>query len=273
MTETERGQSQRPFTALVLAGRRGSEDPLARHCRVAYKCMALAAGVPMVVRVLDALAASASVERIFIVLEDPAILDSEPAVQAWLRDHACVALTGAATPSLSVLKALDEIPAGLPMLVTTADHPLLTPQIVEHFCAAARATAADVVAGLTPAEVIRAAYPDAQRTYLRFGDGPCSGANLFALLTPGSWPAVAFWRRVEQERKRPWRLVRAFGLGPLIAYLCGGLTLDLAMARASAVIGAQVVAVRLPFAEAAIDVDKPADLALVEAILARRASV
>ena len=39
------------------------------------------------------------------------------------------------------------------------------------------------------------------------------------------------------------------------------------MARASAVIGAQVAAVRLPFAEAAIDVDKPADLALVEAIL------
>ena len=35
------------------------------------------------------------------------------------------------------------------------------------------------------------------------------------------------------------------------------------------VIGARVAAVRLPFAEAAIDVDKPADLALVEAILSR----
>ena len=43
------------------------------------------------------------------------------------------------------------------------------------------------------------------------------------------------------------------------------------MARASAVIGARVAAVRLPFAEAAIDVDKPADLELVEAILGRRA--
>jgi GTP:adenosylcobinamide-phosphate guanylyltransferase len=272
VTETAPRPSQRPFTALVLAGQRGGEDPLARHCRVPYKCLALAAGVPMLVRVLNALAASPSVGRIFIVLEDPAILDSVPMVQAWRREHACAALAGAATPSLSVLKALDEIPAGLPMLVTTADHPLLTSQIVEHFCAAARETAADVVAGLTAAEVIRAVYPDAQRTYLRFRDGRCSGANLFALLTPGSRPAVAFWRRVEQERKRPWRLARAFGFGPLIAYLCGGLTLDLAMARASAVIGAQVVAVRLPFAEAAIDVDKPVDLALVEAILARRAS-
>ena len=273
MTETAPGRSQRPFTALVLAGRRGGEDPLARHYRVAYKCLALAAGVPMLVRVLNALAASPSVGRIFVVLEDPTILDSVPTVEAWRCEHACAALAGAQTPSLSVLKALDEIPAGLPMLVTTADHPLLTPQIVEHFCAAARATSADVVAGLTAAEVIRAAYPETQRTYLRFRDGPCSGANLFALLTPDSWPAVAFWRKVEQERKRPWRLARAFGLGALIAYLSGRLTLDSALARASAVIGAQVAAVRLPFAEAAIDVDKPADLALVEAILARRASV
>jgi GTP:adenosylcobinamide-phosphate guanylyltransferase len=273
VTETARGQRQPPFTALVLAGRRGGEDPLARHCRVAYKCLALAAGVPMLVRVIDALAASTSVGRIFIVLEDPAILDSLPALQASWREHACAALVGAATPSMSVLQALDEIPASLPMLVTTADHPLLTPEIVEHFCAAARATSADVVAGVTAAEVIRAAYPNTQRTYLRFRDGLCSGANLFALLTSGSRPAVAFWRRVEQERKRPWRLVRAFGLGPLFAYLCGRLTLDSALARASAIIGAQIAPVRLPFAEAAIDVDKPADLALVEAILARRARV
>jgi GTP:adenosylcobinamide-phosphate guanylyltransferase len=273
MTETERGQLQRPFTALVLAGRREGEDPIACHSRVAYKCLALAAGVPMLVRVVDALAASVNVGRIFIVLEDPALLDSVPAAQAWRREHVCAALAGAETPSLSVLRALDEIPACLPMLVTTADHPLLTPEIVDHFCAAARATSADVVAGLTAAEVIRAAYPETQRTYLRFRDGPYSGANLFALLTPASWPAVAFWRRVEQERKRPWRLVQAFGLGPLLAYICGRLTLDSALARASATIGAQVAAIRLPFAEAAIDVDKPADLALVETILARRASV
>ena len=186
MTETERGPLQRPFTALVLAGRRGDEDPIARHCRVAHKCLALAAGLPMLVRVVDALAASANVRRIFIVLEDRALLDSVRAAQIWQREHVCAALAAAESPSVSVLRALDEIPASLPMLVTTADHPLLTPEIVDYFCAAARATSADVVAGLTAAEVIRAAYPETQRTYLRFRDGPYSGANLFALLTPAS---------------------------------------------------------------------------------------
>ena len=37
-------------------------------------------------------------------------------------------------------------------------------------------------------------------------------------------------------------------------------------------VGATVRAVELPFAEAAIDVDKPADLKLAARILARRAS-
>jgi hypothetical protein len=80
---------------------------------------------------------------------------------------------------------------------------------------------------------------------------------------------VVFWRRVEEERKRPWRLVRAFGWRTLLAYLLGRLTLDAAAARASAVIGARVAAIALPFAEAAIDDDKPADLELVETILTR----
>jgi hypothetical protein len=63
--------------------------------------------------------------------------------------------------------------------------------------------------------------------------------------------------------------VRAFGWRPLLAYLLGRLTLDAAMRRASRITGTRVAAISLPFAEAAIDVDKPADLALAETILAR----
>jgi molybdopterin-guanine dinucleotide biosynthesis protein A len=253
-----------PFTALVLAGRRGGEDPVARHCGVEHKCLALAGGVPMLARVLDTLAASPAIGRILVVLEDASILDRLPGPPP------CTALPSAATPSLSVLRALDEADAGLPILVTTADHALLSAEILEFFGAAARAAGTDVTVGLTAAEVIRKAYPDTQRTYLRFRDGRYSGANLFALMSPEARKAVAFWRRVEQDRKRPWRMIRAFGPGPLLAYLLGRLTLDGAMARASAIIGARVAAVRLPFAEAAIDVDKPADLELVNAILAGR---
>ena len=265
-----RGGADAPFTALVLAGSRGPDDPVATAGGVAHKCLAPVGGVPMVVRVVEALAACPSVGRIAIALEDPALLDDLPALRPLVAAGRCALLATAATPSLSVQQALDELPDPLPLLVTTGDHPLLTPQIVEHFGAAARASGADLVAGLTPASAIRKAYPDARRTYLRFRDERYSGANLFAILAPEGRRAVAFWRRVEQERKRPWRLVRAFGWRSLLAYLLGRLTLDDAMAHASSIIGARLAAVTMPQPEAAIDVDKPADLELVESILARR---
>ena len=259
-----------PFTALVLAGSRGPDDPVASAGGVAHKCLVPVAGVPMVVRVVEALAACPAVGRIVLALEDPALLDQLPALRPLVAAGRCTLLATGATPSLSVGRALDEVPEPLPLLVTTGDHPLLTPEMVAHFCAAARRTGADLVVGVTPAAAIRKAYPDAQRTYLRFRDERYSGANLFAILQPEGRRAVAFWRRVEQERKRPWRLVRAFGWRPLLAYLFGRLTLDDAMERASDVIGARLAAVVLPYAEAAIDVDKPADLVLAETILAGR---
>jgi GTP:adenosylcobinamide-phosphate guanylyltransferase len=264
------GGDDTPFTALVLAGSRGPDDPVAMAAGVAHKCLAPVAGVPMAVRVVEALAASPEIERIAVALQDPALLDQLPGLRPLITAGRCSLLPTAATPSLSVQRALDELPDPLPLLVTTGDHPLLTPEIVAAFCAAARGTGADLVAGVAAASAIRTAYPDARRTYLRFRDERYSGANMFAVLQPEGQRAVAFWRRVEQERKRPWRLVRAFGWRPLVAYLLGRLTLDEALARASKVIGARLAAVVLPQPEAAIDVDKPADLELAESILARR---
>ena len=259
-----------PFTALVLAGSRGPDDPVASAAGVAHKCLVPVAGVPMAVRVVETLAACPGVDRIAVALEDPALLDDLPALRPLIAAGRCTLVPTAATPSLSVQRALDELTDPLPLLVTTGDHPLLTPEIVTRFCRAARGTGADFAAGLTPASAIRRAYPGAKRTYLRFRDERYSGANLFAVLKPEGRRAVAFWRRVEQERKRPWRLVRAFGWRPLVAYVLGRLTLDDAMARASRVIGARIAAVVMPQPEAAIDVDKQADLELVETILAQR---
>ena len=76
--------------------------------------------------------------------------------------------------------------------------------------------------------------------------------------------------RAERFRKRPWRLVAAIGPGLLVGYLAGRLDLDEALARASRRIGAELRAVSMPRAEAAIDVDRPSDLELAGSILADR---
>ena len=76
--------------------------------------------------------------------------------------------------------------------------------------------------------------------------------------------------RAEAFRKQPWRLALAFGPRALIAFWRRRFDLDTALEQISRVIGARVQAVRMPFAEAAIDVDRAADLALATQILAER---
>jgi hypothetical protein len=56
----------------------------------------------------------------------------------------------------------------------------------------------------------------------------------------------------------------------LLLFVSRLLSLEEALERASRAIGCRIRAVSLPFAEAAIDVDRPSDLDLVSEILAAR---
>ena len=256
-------------TALVLAGsRRGESDPVARYRQVAAKCLATAGGVPLLVRVLRALTASPCIDRVLVSLDDPALRDRLPELALPPLADRLTILASAQSLSRSVAEAFERAQA--PMLVTTADHALLDPDMVAHFIAGAERTGADVAFGVAAAATIQAGYPDTRRTYLRFRDGGYSGANLFLLRTAAAARAIEFWRRIERDRKAPWRLARAFGPVLLAAYLLRVATLAQAPALVSRRLGIRVAAIVMPTAEAAIDVDRPADLDLVESILARR---
>ncbi len=264
--KTDRG----PLAALILAGERGGENPIAQAAGVTEKCWAPAAGVPMLLRVVDTLCQCRAVSRIVISLQVGVTEEDREALWQRAAGVELTLLPCGASPTASILEAVGSLESPYPLLITTADHPLLNAEMVDHFWMACEDSGADVAAAVTPASVIEKAYPETRRTYLKFGDGRRSGANLFALQRPEGLRAVEFWQRIEQNRKRPWRIMGAFGLAPLLAYLLGRLTVDRAARQASQIFGAKAVIVDLPFAEAAIDVDKPADLVLVERILKDR---
>jgi len=258
-----------PFTALVLAGSRGAVDPVARHAGLPHKAFVPIAGTPMLHWVLAALRESPSVGRIAVCLDEPELLAGLPDSGPGDLGARIVAAPTGVTPGASVLRAIETLPDPWPLLVTTADHPLLTAAMVEHFCTGVPGDA-DVGVAVAPASLIRRSHPDSVRTFYRFAAEAYSGCNLFCLRTPAAKRAVAFWSRMERHRKRPWRLISAIGPVTLCRFLLGRLTLERAMERLSGLVGATVRAVEMPFAEAAMDVDKPSDLALAESILRRR---
>lgn len=238
----------------MLAAGRGPDDPMAKAYGVANKCLIEVGGIAMLDRVVRTLS---DFRPVLVSIE------KEAAVR-----HETIAPSTSA-PS-SVLAAIRSGKLPYPVLVTTGDHPLLTPRMLDHFCTTSEQSGADFTAGLARAEVIEAAWPETRRTYFAFGPDRVSGCNLFALRNQKALLILERWQYLEQVRKKPWRLVAAFGVAPLVRYLTGSLTLDTALALASKKLGLVMKPVLMPQAEAAIDVDKPADKDLVETILAGR---
>lgn len=254
-TEIAAVRTSAGLTALVLAGSRAGGDPLATHAGVSHKALIEVGGRTMLERVVMALAASRQIGRIVVAIEQPQIVAALPSC-----GKPVVSMAAAAGPSASVTAAL--LAEGTPLLVTTADHALLSPGWVDEFLSGAPESA-DAVVALVRKEAVRQAAPDTQRTYLKFADGDYSGCNLFLFRRPAAAGVVRLWQEIEANRKRPVAMLRR--LGPLYAlsYRLGRLSLDRALERLGALSGARIGAFLLSDGRAAIDVDKPADLELV----------
>ena len=252
------------FTAIVLAGNRPGQDPVAQATGVVCKSFVPIGNRPMVHRVLDALTAARQVERLILCGPSLPLIEQEPELQTRLEKNEFKWIASQSTPSLSTYHALQAFPDNKPVLITTADHALLTPQIVDFFCNAARLMQCDVAAGLTPYEGVMSAFPETRRTAIKFKDGAYCGCNLFAFFNPRSDQAAQFWRRIEQERKKPLRMIRILGWWAVIRYVSGRLSLNDALVHLSKRIGIRAGVVTLPFPEAAVDVDSVDDLHFVQ---------
>jgi CTP:molybdopterin cytidylyltransferase MocA len=253
------------WTAVVLAGQRPGDTDFPAAYGVAAKALIPVGGEPMLARVTRTLLDCPSISRIVVLAQDPAALFVGGA--AWLATEARVGEAKADEGiSASIAGVAGGASAPYPLLVTTADHPLLRDDMVETFIALSEG--ADAAFAVVERATVERAYPDTRRTWARFSDGEYSGANLFAFMTPTSHKALDFWSQAEVHRKKALRLLMFFGPVIFLRALTRTISLDAAVAQAGRKFGVGLRAVRLPYPEAAIDVDKPADLELAERIFA-----
>tara|TARA_R110000782_G_scaffold78293_5_gene156106 strand:+ start:97078 stop:97863 length:786 start_codon:yes stop_codon:yes gene_type:complete len=256
------------ITALVLAGSRPGRDPLAEAAGVATKALAPVAGRPMIDHVARVLADHPRIGRVVLLAQQPEMLTDHPQTR-WLRDHEKVELAVSGTGiSQSLLDWIGADGAMLPALVTTADNVLIDAETIDAFLAGVGG--ADIAAAMVERRVLMRAYPESRRTWLRFRGGAYSGANLFWLGSARAARVLAKWREIEQDRKKGWKIVSAFGPVLLLGAALRLLSIHQAIKRAGARLGVDARIVPLPIPEACIDADKPDDIVLIEHILAAR---
>ena len=248
------------YTAILLAGSRPGRDDFAAQFGTDMKALVAIAGEPMVRKPVRALLASSSISQVIILSQAPdrisAVIPAHPRV-IFGRSSATIAET--------LLEISGDPETCWPLLVTTADHALLDPDTVDEF--ARGAAGSDVAIGVVEREKLIARLPQTERTWLTFRGGAYTGANLFALRSPAVRPAILLWRSVEQDRKKAWRVV--FTLGPVALLLAALklLSIEDVLRLLGKRLGIKVKAVCLSNPLAGVDVDKPSDHSLTEAIL------
>jgi GTP:adenosylcobinamide-phosphate guanylyltransferase len=252
------------WTAIVLAGSRPGRDAFAEQFGTDLKPLIPVDGEPMVRRPVRALLASQEIGKILVLSQKPdriaAELPDDPRIE--LRESSG---TIAETIETLILSRTVEFP----MLVTTADHALLDAQMIAEFME--KAIGADLAIGVVEQKALIARLPQSKRTWLRFRGGAYSGANLFAFGSIKALAAIEQWRSVEQDRKKGWRVLAALGPALLLGAALRLRTLDQSVAAIGRKLGMTARAVVLSNPLAGVDVDKPVDHAIVEAILAGRA--
>lgn len=253
---------QAQWTCIVLAGQRPGTDLFAGHFGLQQKALIPLRGEPMLTKMLRTLNASPLIGQVIVLSQDPQAL------------QAAVAAGGGATLlesengiSASIKNVVSALGFASPVLVTTADHPLLTAQMIDEFV---RHAAGDVAVAMVERGNMLAQFPEAKRTWLRFADGAWSGANLFALMSLKSIFALDLWAEVEQDRKSSWRLFWHFGPQLALRAITRTIGLRAALDVAGKRLGLEATLVPMSDPVAAIDVDKLSDHAMAEKIIAAR---
>ena len=258
-----------PWTAIILAGQRPGENDFARTLGYPAKALIPVGGEPMLGRVAKTLLTSPSVGRIVVLAQEPSALVGGELDWMATEPRIKLAVSGEGiSRSIAAVAGTDLAP--WPVLIVTADHALLTTDMIKAFIAGTGDV--DAAVAVVERRVVQASYPETRRTWLKFSDGAFTGANLFALRSAQSRSALDIWAQVEKDRKKVRSLLRFFGIVLAVRGLTRTISLQAAIRTAARRGGFTCQAVSLSIPDAAIDVDKLEDLRLAERIVSARAA-
>ncbi|MEM6585443.1 MAG: hypothetical protein AAF692_06785 [Pseudomonadota bacterium] len=256
-------------TALIMAGKRsGALDPLAECAGVAQKCVVPVNGVAMVARVTQAVANTPQVDQIRIVAHEPEEIAAQPIVAKLIAEGRLAFAKGQFNIVDSVVEGAKDVQ--FPLVITTADNCLVTPEGYSEFISKALAAEAGCAAGLARKEDVQAADPDGQKRFYGFQDGDFSNCNMYWIGSAKALSAAEVMRGGGQFIKFPSRIIKAFGLMNLVRFKLGNSSKEKLFTQISKRFGFKVVPIELSDGHFAIDVDNERTFDVTEKILKQR---
>lgn len=251
---------------IVLAGGRSTrDDPLFNMAPDRLKSMINIAGKPMVQWVLDALSNAKLVESVVVIG-----IDETNSLQCG-KDIAFLKDNGSLISNIQQGCAhFDQLhPQTTHVITISADIPTLTAEIIDRSIEMYQKYDLDVCYTVLDREVMEKRFPNSKRTYVKVKDGEVCGGDLNYLRKKAVLHPPELWEQLIKTRKNPLKQASLIGFTTLLMLAFGKLTLDDTAARVCRRLGITGRAVRSPFAEIGMDVDKPFQFEIVEKDLLR----
>jgi GTP:adenosylcobinamide-phosphate guanylyltransferase len=247
--------------ALILGGALNS-GPLRKISCAQYEAGINIAGRPMIDYVISALKNVPVISRIIVVCDESVLSET-------IKKQVTLIIKPGKTLLDSLNNGLRVMDSREPVLVLTADIPLISREALEDFLLRCKQKEADVYYSFVPKEVNDQKYPGVKRTYVKLREGVFTGGNLVLLSSEVIRNHTAILNKAVLLRKKTIQLCLMLGWKYLFYLLVGRLTIRQIEEQVAKILKIKAIGVISSFPEVGIDVDKPSDFHLVSKALSK----
>lgn len=252
---------------IVTAGYSPDEpDPLAQAEGVSQKALIDVAGHPLVWWTVRTLRETPGIGHIVVVGIDPA-LDIDFGEDVWCLPNDADHLGNVMNGANHILSLNPESSQGL---IVSGDIPFLRTETVRWLMETGLSQDYDFYYTVVQDTVMETQFPGARRSYVRMKEGRFCGGDMFFFRMAALQGNLPLAQRLMAERKHALRQAMHFGIVPLLKLVLGRLSIPEGERIAQRLLQCRVKVLISPYADLAMDVDKPHQLEMARRVLANR---
>ena len=240
------------------------DEPLYPYTQGKPKAMLEIGGKPMVQWVLDAIGNAKRVENVILIG-----LNSESGVTCKKPLTFIPNKTSMIENLLAGVQKLMEInPTATRALLVSSDIPGVTSEMVDWEIETTLHFDVDLCYTVVKREVIEMRYPGSKRTFTKLKDMEVCGGDMNVIHTSVATRNDDIWEKLVASRKNPVKQAAILGFDTLFLMLLRMISLEEAVKKVASRLHMTGTAIVCPYAEIAMDVDKPHQLEMMRADLA-----
>lgn len=253
--------------AVVTAGGIPQPDePLYPYTQGISKSMLDVAGKPMIQWVLDAMSEATTINNVIVVglNEESELTCKKPLYyipnQGKMLDNF----------RAGVAKAQEINPDVVFTIFAASDIPSITGKMVDWVVNTSMETDDDLFYNVITREVMEARFPGANRTYTHLKGMDVCGGDLNVVRASVASDDSDIWEKISNARKSPLKQAALIGYDTLLLLLIRQLTIEKIINKVAGSLDVKGRGIVCPYAEIAMDVDKPHQLELIRSDLAKK---